>query len=282
MVRTSTIIVIVMCTCLVAGGGLGTYYFRSNDDAALNAEEIVAAEAAAKELELAEERAAAVRANAPIIRSAAQLAQEKLEIAKAEAGTSKYATDIGKQRAETKLITAVRALEEAEARLQEAMTDSTISDARLLEIQLDVEAAKIKVDAAAEVVRIQERSQDDADEIKRLSDLAILALEAEIKSAVENGDEDAAEIARQSIKKIEEDTEDARRIARGLAADTVLMDAVTAGYVEEEGGISAEVAAGHQGYTVSTYRIRPENREMCSRKRVFVDGRIGINVSCSK
>tara|TARA_R110001606_G_scaffold301332_1_gene448997 strand:- start:453 stop:1301 length:849 start_codon:yes stop_codon:yes gene_type:complete len=282
MVRTSTIIVIVMCTCLIAGGGLGTYYFRSTDDAALNAEEIMAAEAAAKELELAEERAAAVRANAPIIRTAAQLAQEKLEIAKAEAGASKYATDIGKQRAETKLITAVRALEEAEARLQEAMTDSTISDARRLEAQLDVDAAKIDVDAAAEVVRIQERSQADADEIKRLSDEAILALEAEIKSAVENGDEDAAEIARQSIAKIEADTEDARLIAVGLGENTALMDAVTAGYVEEEGGIRDEVAAGHQGYTVSTYRIRPENREMCSRKRVFVDGRIGINVTCSK
>jgi len=260
MVRTSTIIVIVMCTCLVAGGGLGAYYFRSTDDAALKADEIVAADTVTKELELAEERAAAVRANAPVIRTAAELAQEKLEIAKAEAGASKYATDIGKQQAETKLITAVRALEEAEARLQEAMSDNTISDARRLEAQLVVDAAKIDVDAAAEVVRIQDRSQADADEIKRLSDEAILALEAEVASAVAGGNEDAAEIARQSIAKIEADTEEARLIAKGLG----------------------EEAAEFNRQAAEPYRIKPENREMCSRKRVFVDGRIGINVSCSK
>jgi hypothetical protein len=259
MVRTSTIIVIVMCTCLIAGGGLGTYYFRSNDDAALKAEEIVAAAVAARELELAEERAAAVRANAPVIKTAAELAQEKLEIAKAEAGVSKFSTDIGKSQAETRLITAVRELEEAEARLQEVMSDNTTSEERRLEAQLDVDAAKIDVDAAAEVVRIQRQSQAEADEIARLSAEAILALEAQVAKALADGDTEAARIARESIAKITDDTAEANRIASGTNSQ----------------------AAEFNRQAAEPYRIKPENQEMCSWKRVFVDGRIGIDVKCS-
>lgn len=166
MVRTSTIIVIVICTIIVAVGGLGAFYFKSHDDAAAKAE-VARQEAAKAEAakQAAEQRAAAARANTASARSAYELAEEQLELAKLSAASSKFTTDAEKSKAEADLIVASRALEEAAARLQEAETNELIGEEELKTARDNAAAAQVTLEAAQEAARIVSDAESNASTI---------------------------------------------------------------------------------------------------------------------
>ena len=166
MVRTSTIIVIVICTIIVAVGGLSAFYFKSHDDAAAKAE-VARQEAAKAEAakELAEQRAAAAKANTQSARSAYELAEEQLELAKLSAASSKFTTDAEKSKAEADLIVASRALEEAAARLQEAETNELITEEELKTARDNAEAARVTLQAAEDAASIVSDAESNASNI---------------------------------------------------------------------------------------------------------------------
>lgn len=167
MVRTSTIIVAVICTIIVAVGGLSAFYFKSHDDAAAKAE--VARENAAKAeaaKQAAEQQAAAARANTQNARSAYELAGEQLELAKLSAASSKFTTDAEKSKAEADLIVASRNLEIASARLVEAERSELISDEELKTARDNAEAARVELQAAKDAARVISDAKDNAAAIR--------------------------------------------------------------------------------------------------------------------
>jgi predicted nucleic acid-binding Zn-ribbon protein len=185
MVRTSTIIVIVICTIIVAVGGLSAFYFKSHDDAAAKAE--VARENAAKAeaaKQAAEQQAAAARANTQNARSAYELAEEQLELAKLSAASSKFTTDAEKSKAEADLIVASRALEEAAARLQEAETNELITDEELKTARDNAAAAQATLDAAEEAAKIVSDAESNASDIIALGEQTASNLSGEASDLI--------------------------------------------------------------------------------------------------
>lgn len=195
MVRTSTIIVIVICTILVAMGGLSAYYLKSSEAAAIEAkkarEASVAAEAAADAAEL---KAAMSKANAQTVKSDYEFAAEQLALAKAGAGVSKYSSDAEKSNAESILIIASRAFEEAAARLQEAERNE-LTDAEDLKAAQDrAEAARVTLEAAEESARIVSEGQDSAEAILKQSGVDVADLQGQADDAISSAQGTAAEI----------------------------------------------------------------------------------------
>jgi hypothetical protein len=167
MVRTSTIIVAVICTIIVAVGGLSAFYFKSHDDAAAKAE--VARENAAKAeaaKQAAEQQAAAARANTASARSAYELAEEQLELAKLSAASSKFTTDAEKSKAEADLIVASRNLEIASARLVEAERGELITAEELKTARDNAEAARVELQAAKDAARVVSNAKVNAAAIR--------------------------------------------------------------------------------------------------------------------
>jgi|DEB0MinimDraft_4_1074332.scaffolds.fasta_scaffold25755_2 hypothetical protein len=167
MVRTSTIIVIVICTIIVAVGGLGAFYFKSHDDAAAKAE-VARQEAAKAEAakELAEQRAAAARANTQSAKSAYERAKEQLDLAKLSAAASKFTTDAEKSKAEADLIVASRNLEIASARLVEAERGELTTAEELKTARDNAEAARIELQAAKNAASVISNAKINADVIR--------------------------------------------------------------------------------------------------------------------
>lgn len=249
MVRTSTIIVIVMCTCLIAGGGLGAYYFKSNEAAAIEAkkarETSVVAEAAADAAEL---KAAMSKANTQTVKSEYQLAAEQLELAKAGAGVSKYSSDAEKSNAESILIIASRAFEAAAARLQEAER-SELTDAEDLKTARDLlEATRVTLAAAEESARIISEGKDSAKAITDKSGLDVVDLQGQASNVISSGQTTAATIR--------------------YDADEV---------VKSKRGEADSTAGDFDQRASELYMIKPET---CIWKRTFVDGRINVNKKC--
>ena len=195
MVRTSTIIVIVICTIIVAVGGLSAYYLKSSESAAIEAkkarEASVAAEVAAEAAEL---KAAMSKANTQTVKSDYEFAAEQLALAKAGAGASKYNSDAEKTNAESILIIASRAFEEAAARLQEAEMNELTDTQDLQAAQDRAEAARITLEAAEESARIISDGQDAADVLALQSAIDVAALGELADDAISSAQGTAAEI----------------------------------------------------------------------------------------
>ena len=195
MVSTSTIIIIVICTLLVAVGGLGAFYFKTQEDAAQAA--VIARENAAKaeaDRKAAEERASAAEARVATAKTEYQKAEEQLEIAKLEAAALKFSTDAGKSAVEAKLISASRAFEEASARLKEAEQSNLTEQEELNTARKLAEAARIELEAAEESARIVAEAEATGAAIIAQGGADATSLEGDAASLIEEANNTATTI----------------------------------------------------------------------------------------
>jgi len=195
MVSTSTIIIIVICTLLVAVGGLGAFYFKTQEDAAQAA--VIARENAAKaeaDRKAAEERASAAEARVATAKTEYQKAEEQLEIAKLEAAALKFSTDAGKSAVEAKLISASRAFEEASARLKEAEQSNLTEQEELNTARKLAEAARIELEAAEDSARIVAEAEATGAAIIAQGGADATSLEGDAASLIEEANNTATTI----------------------------------------------------------------------------------------